>query len=166
MFWNFWWNVLWQIPLAVVVKTTLSAIASVPLCAAASVTGSDPPLCASLTDVFVTLFCTNVLTWDFLPTERCSDECQNHQCECPNQQQMTYNLNSNGGMEHNTLKEVTVVSNTWASHLKYLSKLWRKNVLYYFILRLLLKMLKRATFITGRKNISFLEKKKVCSESI
>ena len=90
----------------------LSTIASVPLYAATSVTGSDPPLCASLIDVFVTLFCMTVLTCDFLPPEGCSDECLNHQCKCPNQQQMRYNLNSNGGMEHYTLKEVTVVSNT------------------------------------------------------
>lgn len=91
---------------------TLSTIASVPLYTAISVTGSDPPSRASLIDVFVTLFCTTVLTCDFLPPEGCSDECLNHQCECPNRQQMRYNLNSSGGMEHYASKEVTVVSNT------------------------------------------------------
>lgn len=91
---------------------TLSTFASVPLYAAMSVTGSDPPLHASLIDVFVTMFCRTVLTCDFLPPEGCSDERLNHQCECQNQQQMRYNLNRNGGMQHYALKEVRVVSNT------------------------------------------------------
>ena len=138
---------------------TLSTIASVPLYAATRVTGSDPPLHASLIDIFVTLFCTAVLTCNFLSPEGCSDECLNHQCECPNGQQMSkcYNLNSSGGMEHYSSKEVTFISNTWASHLKHLSMVWRKKTCY-FLPRLLLKMLKEATFLTGRYNISFLEK--------
>lgn len=146
MFWNFWWNVLWQILLAVVLKITLSTIASVPLYAATSVTAGDPPLQASLIDVFVSLFCRTVLTCDFLPPGGCSDECLNHQRECPNQQQMRYNLNSNGGMEHYALKEVTVVSNTWASHLKYLSKLWRKKSVVLFSLQVASEDAERSYF--------------------
>lgn len=130
MFRNFWWNVLSQIPLAAVLKMTSSTIASVPLYAATSVTGSDPPLHASLIDVFVTLFCMTVLTCFFSTSWRMF-RWMNHWCECPNQQQMRYNLNTNDGMEPYALKEVTVVSNTRASHLKYLSKLWRKKCVIF-----------------------------------
>lgn len=86
-------------PLTVALKITLSTISYVPLYAARSVTGTDPPLHASGSDFFVTLFCTTVLTCDFLLPEGCSDECLTHQCECSNQQQMRCNLNG-GRMEH------------------------------------------------------------------
>lgn len=98
-------------PLTVVLKMTLSTVSYVLLYAAMGVTGSDPPLPASVIDFFVTLFCAIVLTCDFLLPEGCSDGCLNHQCECSNWQQMRCNLNSSGGTGHYTLKEVTVVSN-------------------------------------------------------
>lgn len=90
-------------PLTVVLKITLSTISYVLLYAATGVTGSDPPLHASVIDSFVTPFCAIVLTCDFLLPEGCSDGCLNHQCECSHWQKMRCNLNSSGGTGHYTM---------------------------------------------------------------
>lgn len=81
------------------------------------------------------LLCTTVTTYDFLPPEGCSDESLNHLCDYLNQQQRRHNLNSSGGVEHYAWEEVAVVSNTWASRLKYLSKLWWKKCVVLFPLQ-------------------------------